>query len=83
VVTFKVSLITAILSYSLFAPEPATSLYECEQGAIGFVLVSDHEGSPIFWLGRKTNAEVKYEDLICMLPGNHRVMVLSSEEKEM
>jgi hypothetical protein len=64
-------------------PAPATSLYECEPGAIGFVLVSDHEGSPIFWLGRQTSAEVKYEDLICMLPGNHRVMVLSSEEKEM
>jgi hypothetical protein len=63
-------------------PAPATSLYECEPGAIGFILVSDHESSPVFWLGRVTNAEVKYNDLLCMLPGNLKVMVLS-EEKEM
>ena len=79
-VIFKGFLITVILSCSFLRPEPATSLYECEPGAVGYVLVSDHEGSPVFWLGSRTSAEVKYEDIRCMLPGNLKVMVLSAEK---
>ena len=76
---FKAFLITAILSYELLWPAPATSLYECESGAIGYVLVSDYQGDPVFWLGRATANDVKYEDIQCMLPGNVKVLVLGEE----
>ena len=79
--TLKVFLITATLSCSFLFPYAASSIYECEPGAMGYVLVSDHDGSPIFWLGKKTGDTVDYASITCMLAGNMKVLVLGAEKE--
>lgn len=52
----------------------------CTTGVIGFPAVTELDGNPRFWLTKKTGDIIEYEDVLCFLPGNIKVMVLGDEK---